>query len=66
MKITANVGVAQLGELTAVSTMLVLLELAKLLKEILGLLLLLSGHGRLENILSVFAMKMLDLEPTFE
>ena len=46
MKITANVGVTQLGELTAVSTMLVLLELAKLLKEILGLLLLLSGHDR--------------------
>ena len=64
MKITANVGVAQLGELTAVSTMLVLLELAKLLKEIFGLLLLLSGHDRLGNKLSVFGMKMLDLEPT--
>ena len=49
MKITANVGVTQLGELTAVSTMLVLLELAKLLKEIFGLLLLLSGHDRLQK-----------------
>ena len=49
MKITANVGVAQLGELTAVSTMLVLLELAKFLKEIFGLLLLLSGHDRLQK-----------------
>ena len=35
MKITANVGMTQLGELTAVSTMLVLLELAKLLKDLI-------------------------------
>ena len=49
MKITANVGVTQLGELTTVSAMLVLLELAKLLKEIFGLLLLLSGHDRLQK-----------------
>ena len=47
MKITANVGVTQLGELTAVSTMLVFLELAKLCKELFGLLFLLSGHDRL-------------------
>ena len=46
MKITADVGVTQLGELTTVSAMLVLLELAKLLKEFFGLLLLLSGHDR--------------------
>ena len=47
MKITANVGMTQLGELTAVSTMLVFLELAKLCKEFFGLLFLLSGHDRL-------------------
>ena len=47
----------QLGELTAVGTMLVLLELAKLLKEILGLLLLLSGHDRLQKRFILFGMK---------
>ena len=57
MKITANVGMTQLGELTAVSTMLVLLELAKLLKEIFGLLLLLSGHDRLQKRFILFGMK---------
>ena len=43
-KITANVGMAQLGKLATVGTMLVLLELANLLEQLLGLLLLLSGH----------------------
>ena len=43
-KITANVGMTQLGKLATVGAMLVLLELANLLEQLLGLLLLLSGH----------------------
>ena len=40
------VGMTQLGKLATVGTMLVLLELANLLEQLLGLLLLLSGHTR--------------------